>query len=188
MGASRGLRVHISGLWVHLHPQRDIKLHHWCDLQLYRDLQKFQDVDRSVADVALAVLRRQCHTAYLRPETVVLSLASGAADTDQRQALATALLSQPETAEPEDAELCLESHTWLADLVTDARWLLFQLLQLNPRSLMEQPISAWEEDNGYRRFRDFVRDLNVTSDAAERGVVMIESFTNTVTRDEYQLQ
>ena len=27
MGAHRGLRVHISGLWVHLHPQRDIKLH-----------------------------------------------------------------------------------------------------------------------------------------------------------------
>ena len=47
------------------------------------DLQRFQDVDRPVADAALAVLRR--HTAYLRPETVVLSRqASGAADVDQR--------------------------------------------------------------------------------------------------------
>ena len=85
-----------------------------------------------MADAVLAVLR--CHTASLRPETVVaeLSLASGDADADQRQALAT--VSQPETAEPEDAELCLESHTRLTDLVTDASWLLFQLLQLNPRS------------------------------------------------------
>ena len=33
-----------------------------------------------------------------------------------------------------------------------------------------------------------MRDLNVTNDAAERGVAMIESFTNTVTRDEVQLQ
>ena len=29
MGAYRGLRVHISGLWVHLHPEIDIKLHPW---------------------------------------------------------------------------------------------------------------------------------------------------------------
>ena len=33
-----------------------------------------------------------------------------------------------------------------------------------------------------------VCDLNVTNDAAERGVAMIESFTNTVTRGEAQLQ
>ena len=33
-----------------------------------------------------------------------------------------------------------------------------------------------------------VSDLNVTNDAAERGVAMIESFTNTVTRSEAQLQ
>ena len=51
-------------------------------LQLCRDLQWFQDEDRPVADAVLAVLRR--HTAYLRPETVVLSLALGTADTDQR--------------------------------------------------------------------------------------------------------
>ena len=111
-----------------------------CNLQLYRDPQRFQDVDRPVADAVLAVLRR--HTAYLWPETALLSLESGAADADQRQALATALLSQPETAEPENAELCLESHTRLADLVTDASWLLFQLLQLNARSLLEQPVGA----------------------------------------------
>ena len=29
VGAYRGLRVHKSGLWVHLHPQRDTKLHPW---------------------------------------------------------------------------------------------------------------------------------------------------------------
>ena len=58
-----------------------------------------------MADAVLAVLRR--HVAYLWPETVLLSLESGAADADQRQALATALLSQLETVEPEDAELCL---------------------------------------------------------------------------------
>ena len=48
---------------------------------------------------------------------------------DRPQALATTLVSGWETAELEDAELYLESHTRLADLVTDASWLLFQLLQ-----------------------------------------------------------
>ena len=122
----------------------------------YRDLQRFQDVDRLVADAVLTVLRR--HTVYLWPETVVL-----------------ALLSQPKTAEPEDAPSCVSKATdvsWLADwrladLVTDVSWLLFQLLQLNPRSLLEQPVSAWEDDDGYRSFRDFVRNLNVTNNATE---------------------
>ena len=44
------------------------------------------------------------------------------------------------------------------------------LTAAEPRSLLEQPVSAWEEDDGYRAFRDFVRGLNVTNDAAERGV------------------
>ena len=65
---------------------------------------------------------------------------------------------------------------------------MFQLLQLNARALLERPVSAWEDNDGYRAFRDFVRDLNVTNDAAERGVAMTKSFTNTVTRDEAQLQ
>ncbi|KAF0312113.1 hypothetical protein FJT64_017092 [Amphibalanus amphitrite] len=104
---------------------------------LYRDLQRFRDVDQPVADAALAVLRR--HTAYLQPQTVVLSLASDAVGEGERQALAEALLSQPESADPEDAALCLERHTQLADLVTDASWQLFQLLKLDPRSWLRQP-------------------------------------------------
>ena len=156
------------------------------DLELYRDLQRFRDVDRPVADAALAVLRR--HTAYLRPQTVVLSLASDEPEPGQREALAAALLSQPETAEPEDTELCLERDTQLADLVTDASWLLFQLLKMDPRRWLKKAVSAWENDDGYRVFRNFVQSLSVTNDVAERGVALIESFANTVTRNETQLQ
>ncbi|KAF0308284.1 hypothetical protein FJT64_020479 [Amphibalanus amphitrite] len=104
-------------------------------------LNRFRDVDRPVADAALAVLRR--HTAYLRPQTVVLSLASDVADPGQREALAAAVLSQPETAEPEDTELCLERDTQLADLATDASWLLFQLLKMDPRRWLKKPVSLW---------------------------------------------
>ena len=92
---------------------------------------------------------------------MVLSLALGAADTDQRQAELWQQTSspQPETAEPEDNELYLESHTRLADLVTDASWLLFSTAAAEPGSWLEQPVSAWEDDNRYRAFRDFVRDF-----------------------------
>ena len=137
-------------------------------------------MDQPVADAALAVLRR--HTAYLKPQTVVLSLASGTATADQRQALAAALLSQPETTEPEDVQLCLTSNTQLADLVTDDSWLLFQLLQLDPHPWLEQPVSEWECDAGFTVFRDFVCSLNVTNDVAERGVAMIETFANSHSR------
>ena len=58
-------------VWLTAPLAKDTPLH---GLNLYLDVQRFREVDQQVADVALAMLRR--HTAYLRPETVVLSLAS----------------------------------------------------------------------------------------------------------------
>ena len=46
------------------------------DLQLFQSLLRYREVDKAVANAALSVMRR--HMAYLRPETVVLSLASSA--------------------------------------------------------------------------------------------------------------
>ena len=43
-------------------------------------------------------------------------------------------------------------------------------------------------DAGFTVFRDFVCSLNVTNDVAERGVAMIETFDNTVTHNEANLQ
>ena len=87
-------------------------------------------------------------------------------------------------------QLCLTNNTQLADLVTDDSWLIFQLLQLDPRSWLEQSVSEWERDAGFTVFRDFVWQQSEchVNDVAERGVAMIETFANTVTHDEDDLQ
>ncbi|KAF0295206.1 hypothetical protein FJT64_007211 [Amphibalanus amphitrite] len=107
-----------------------------------------QELRDAIIEQLQAMLARP---AYLQPQTVVLSLASDAVGEGERQALAEALLSQPESADPEDAALCLESHT---DLVTDASWQLFQLLKLDPRSWLRQPACACEDDSGYTKVQN----------------------------------
>ena len=43
-------------------------------------------------------------------------------------------------------------------------------------------------DEGYVAFKLFVASLKVTNDVAERGVAMVETYANTVTKDDQQLQ
>ena len=93
-------------------------------------------VTRPVADAVLAVLRRHTLAKDGVAEPGVGCRRRGTSGRLWQQLS----LSQPETAETEDAELCLESHTRLADLVTDASWLLFQLLQLNAEPYWNDPL------------------------------------------------
>ena len=60
---------------------------------MFQSLLRYREVDKAVANAALSVMRR--HMAYLRPETVVLSLASSAVTDPEKETMATALLSQP---------------------------------------------------------------------------------------------
>ena len=116
----------------------------------------------------------------------VICCASDTAEAGHRQALAVALLSQPETAKPEDAgcvstDADTDRHIQISRCSSGLIWLLFQLLQLNHRSCLELTVSEWDDEEGSIQFRDYVCDLNVTNKVADRGVALMQSFANTVT-------
>ena len=157
------------------------------DLRLYQDLLRYQTVDKEVADAALAVMRR--HMAYMRPETVVLSLTSEAVSAEEKAEMALKLLSKPVCDDAEDTILqYVDADSRLADFVDGSSWLVFQLLKVDASRWLDKPVSTWEADGEYQAFERFVRDLKVTNDVAERGVALIQDFAHTITKDDQQLQ
>ena len=57
----------------------------------------------------------------------------------------------------------------LAGLVGVKSYLLFNLLKIEDLSWLEAPVALWKCFPSYIQARDFVRDLVVVNDGAERG-------------------
>ncbi|XP_043229537.1 uncharacterized protein LOC122385377 isoform X2 [Amphibalanus amphitrite] len=77
------------------------------DLQLCRDLQRLRDVNQPTADQPRCRGATTPHSLPPAADGGAEPAASDAVGEGERQALAEALLSQPESADPEDAALCL---------------------------------------------------------------------------------
>ena len=140
------------------------------DLGLYTKLKEFQQVDKLLAEEALATLSR--HLWYLSPTTVLFSLASEKLDDDDKSSIAARLLS---LQKPEKIKLGypdfpkLTDKTELRDLVTPDSWQLFDILKMSPDWLALPP-AEWDSNPDYTEFRNFVRQMKVTNDCAERAV------------------
>ena len=63
---------------------------------------------------------------------------------------------------------------------------IFDLIGLDVEHLewMNIPPDQWEKLNGFRRFRDFVNQLPVTNDSAERNVKLVQDFIDGFRTDE----
>ena len=128
------------------------------DLQLYQDLVRYRAIDKDVAQAALNVMRR--HTAYLRPETVVFSLASDAVSEEDKASKAAALLAK-EVSE-DDAPLVIDSCTSLCHLVDGSRsWLVFSLLDMVASRWLRKAANEWAKDEDYLTFCAFVQAMKI---------------------------
>ena len=153
------------------------------DLSLYKKLKKFSQVDKLLAEEALATLSR--HLWYLSPSTVLFSLASKKLEDNDKSSIAARLLSQPK---PEKIKLGypdfpkLTDKTELRDLVTPDSWQLFDILKMSPDWLALPP-AEWDSNPDYIEFRNFVRQVKVTNDCAERGVKLATDYSRSLTKD-----
>ena len=62
----------------------------------------------------------------------------------------------------------------LRDMVTPDSWQLFKILKISPDWLALPP-AEWDSNPDYMEFRNFVREVKVTNDCAERGVKLTDS-------------
>ena len=144
---------------------------------------ELQQTDKLLAEEALATLSR--HLWYLSPSTVLFSLASKKLEDDDKSSIAARLLSQPK---PEKIKLGypdfpkLTDKTELRDLVTPDSWQLFNILKMSPDWLALPP-AEWDSNPDYIEFRNFVRQVKVTNDCAERGVKLATDYSKSLTKE-----
>ena len=129
------------------------------DLTLYKKLKKFSQVDKELADEALATLSR--HLWFLAPTTVLFSLASEKLEDDDKSRIAVRLLKLPKSKEmhmglPTFPQL--SDKTELRDLITSDSWELFDILKVSADWLALPP-AKWDTNPDYIKFRSFVRQL-----------------------------
>ena len=73
----------------------------------------------------------------------------------------------------------------LSEFITSDSWLIFDKLGLlGPQDWLTVPASLWDNFHEYRRFKDFVENVSVCNDIAERGVSLITAFINKTESEE----
>ena len=155
------------------------------DLELIHLLLKYREIDAESADAALTAMRSR-HLYYLTEENVVMSLFSNRINDDQKSRIASRILT---FSKPGDFKMAKPKHmvsidktTTLESLVGANSWTLFHVLDTKSDWLHESP-SKWPENADYIETRDWVRTAKVVNDSCERGVKMIQDFSNTLTSD-----
>jgi hypothetical protein len=76
----------------------------------------------------------------------------------------------------------------LASLVSLRPWTIYELLKITDVGWLKSPPSQWNKHKDYQKLKDFVENLRVTNDCAERGVALTTDNINAITKDEHQRQ
>ena len=154
------------------------------DLELFKLLTKYKQVDCEVAEISLKAMER--HLFYLTQENVIMSLFSHRLDEDQKSRIASRLLTFPKPeqfkAEKPKPPTKLDKTTTLESLVGEKSWTMFHILGVKTDWLELDP-SKWSEDINYCEARDWVRTAKVVNDSCERAIKMIQDFCNIMTKD-----
>ena len=125
------------------------------------------------------------HLWYITPQGIPLALTDESLGIDQRSKIAVKLCRTPRPVEfplgkPTFPDLSVFSNrSWLSGKLPDLSsmmgeesWLLFSKLGMTEEDMkwLKHNPDTWDDYEGYRRFKKFVRSLTITNDPAERGV------------------
>ena len=160
----------------------------WIDLLAYKGCFDEQSVQFEMISAVQKNFRN--HLWYLTEQLVVFGLFDDHLCNEERKCMAVKLYSEvrPQNFRPGKPK-------FPTDLLTDApqldsfvgpkSWLLFEKLDANGAWLNSDPIE-WENVGEYQRMYNFVRELKVVNDLAERCVKDIEEYKNMAKDSEHR--
>ena len=162
-----------------MHHSKWITTKHW-----FEHFFPLQVHDRELAIAVLTSVYR--HMWYLSEELVVLALADNGCDDDVKSRMAARLLAcgQPRRFAPGKPVMKMDllqnkqaDTPQLYQFIGRRSWLIFHLLELES-AWLALPVNEWQADVGYMRFKQYVSNINVVNDAAERAVKYVSDFAN----------
>ena len=153
------------------------------DLNLYKALLHYREVDRELADSALDTLSR--HRWYLAEHVVPFALFSDNVTEEEKAKIAEKLLTLerdtvPSLGHPIFPEVTEVSELW--DFVTSKTWQFFDIVKSDP-SWLTKRVSEWDFDEDYNQVKNFVSTVKVVNDTCERAVAMATEYGNILTKD-----
>ncbi|KAG0725176.1 hypothetical protein GWK47_039105 [Chionoecetes opilio] len=158
------------------------------DLQFMKDMMKFKRTDPEIAQAVLQKLENDKW--YLTQEVVPFALFGSRLSDKEKQDIAAKLhaTEKPDSfqtrkpmfpqLQPRRLWLILvgpESHLLLDTLGIEYDWLL-------------QPVATWPRSDDYSKALEYVSNVKVVNDIAERGVKMMTDFANIITTASQQKQ
>ena len=153
------------------------------DLNLFKSLLQYREVDRELADSALDTLSR--HRWYLAEHVIPFALFSDNVTDEEKAKIAERLLtlsrdSVPSLGLPEFPVVTEKTELW--DLVTSKTWQFFDIVKSDPNWLTKR-VSEWKFDEDYNQVNYFVSTVKVVNDSCERAVAMATEYGNILTKD-----
>ena len=132
---------------------------------------------------------------YLSGDLVTMALVDTGLTSIQREELAKAIHAIPKPDEPRKGKPKFPNLTFfliphpqpppLASLVTVHSWAIFNRLGLKGcNDWLLAPSSLWHLFTEYRKLEDFVKNLTVFNNIAERGCTLMTEFVNRVRSEE----
>ncbi|KAG0722906.1 hypothetical protein GWK47_043627 [Chionoecetes opilio] len=150
------------------------------DLNLVKDLHHFQEINGAIGKTTLTTFSR--HLWYLGADLVGLSLFSERISMEEKKKIA-------EETTRKEKDLDRIRFNKAADqlinssLPSSACVRALTLLNIDI-SFLSLPVDEWEANPAYQKGVSTVKNLSVTNDGAERGVAMISSYNDSLTKDE----
>lgn len=148
------------------------------DLIFIYDLREYREIDRVIAEAALASAYR--HLWYLVPEMAVLALFDDNVSHPEKTELKTTLSTFPKLpvyppgkpghpAFNAQINKLTRAKPSLSTFISDRSWLLFSLIDANTDWLNE-PSDTWNDIPAYQDLKEFCKNIEVVNDVAERAV------------------
>ena len=157
----------------------------YTDLIFMSDMVKYRMVQPKLAFQCLQSCYR--HLWYLTPQLVIFALCDKDTDIGEKEEMAKKLFSIPR---PEKINLGKPTFPQvlfgadgttpkLSTFVTEKSWLLFDLLELkDSQEWLQTPPTMWEMFSDYRKLMEYLVNVSVVNDLAERGMHLITEFAS----------
>lgn len=155
------------------------------DLMLLKILETYPD--KEVSTAALTAFSR--HLWYLSEILVGLSFFDNEVSPEDKRVMIQNMKERQGSEEPPKRIPPIKnpSSCSLADFVTTSTQKFFNILRIDKTFFNKDPTS-WHSDQTYIEAIETVSSLRVTNDLAERGVALMQSFNEGLTRNEEQKQ
>jgi hypothetical protein len=137
----------------------------------------YRDIRPIMAKTTIESMKR--YLWYLTPQLAIFALADERIPEREREALAKFVLEIPRPAQFTSGKpqfpVIHEENLSLDLFVGEQSWLIFDILDIDT-DWMVNDAGSWPESNGFKKFANYVNNVRVVNDLAERGIKLITDY------------